>query len=239
MATFQYHPDVLAEFPDIVGGVILARGLRNEPTPGDLRELYEAEQAKVRDSIGDTPLSELPSLAAWRSAFRGFGAEPTKHRSAAEALLRRLTKKGDIPGINMLVDIGNLVGIRYRLPVAVFDTKDIQGTVTVRFADGSERFTELGDEAVKHPEPGEVIFADETDMVIARRWCWRQSAESAANPATTGAIITVEAHHAGGRNDVRQAVSDLVNLLGRFAGGQNLIHSVLDAENPRVSDRPA
>ncbi len=53
-------------------------------------------------------LSELPTLSAWRQAFRRFGANPTKHRSAAEALLRRL-QKGDIPGINTLVDIGNLV----------------------------------------------------------------------------------------------------------------------------------
>ena len=39
-------------------------------------------------------------------------------RSAAEALLRRLTKQGSIPSINTLVDIGNLVSIRYALPVA-------------------------------------------------------------------------------------------------------------------------
>ena len=73
--------------------------------------------------IGETPLSELPTLAAWRRAFRAFGVDPTAYRSAAEALLRRLTKQGSIPSINALVDIGNLVAIRYGLPVAMFDQR--------------------------------------------------------------------------------------------------------------------
>ena len=82
--------------------------MTNRPTPPELLALYQSEQKKVLAEIGDTPLSELKSLAAWRSAFRGFGVNPTKYRSAAEALLRRLTKKGDIPSINTLVDICNM-----------------------------------------------------------------------------------------------------------------------------------
>ena len=49
----------------------------------------------------------------------------------ALALLRRLTKKGDIPSINAVVDICNLVSIRYALPVAAFDLAAITGGVTV------------------------------------------------------------------------------------------------------------
>jgi DNA/RNA-binding domain of Phe-tRNA-synthetase-like protein len=125
-------------------------------------------------------LSQIPALAAWRSAFRGFDVDPTQYRSASESLLRRLPKKGDIPSINLLVDLGNLVSIRYALPVAVFDTRALQGAVSVHFANGSERYTTLGQSEVDHPEPGEVVFSDETGLVIARRWCWRQSDQSAA-----------------------------------------------------------
>ena len=48
---------------------------------------------------------------------------------------------------------------------------------------------------------------------------WRQSEESAAQPATTNALITVEAHHAEGRADVGDAQSDLLALLKQYAGG--------------------
>ena len=159
--------------------------------------------------------------------------KPTQYRSACEALLRRLTKQGDIPSINTLVDIGNLVSIRHVLPVAVFDTSQISGMVTVHFADGRERFTELGSDEILYPEHGEVVFSDQNKMVIARRWCWRQSAESAAQETTTHAIITFEAQHEGGRDVVTQAGADLLDLLRTYAGGDFSL-AVLDTHQPVV-----
>ncbi len=214
--------------------MIFAEGMSNAPTPAALRQLYRSEQSAVIARIGDTPLSELPSLAAWRAAFRAFGVDPTQHRSAAEALLRRLTKKGDIPVINTLVDIGNLVSIRYGLPVAVFDTHALQGIVTVHFANGTERYHPLGETEVEHPVPGEVIFSDPTGRVIARRWCWRQSDDSAARENTSTAIITVEAHHPGGRTDVQAALTDLLDLLGDYAGG-HYVSGLLDNNHTQIS----
>lgn len=216
---FQYHPDILERFSNLSSGVILARGMQNAPSPDGLVSEYMAEQQSVISRIGGKPLSELPSLAAWRTAFRLFGVEPTQYRCAAEALLRRLTKKGDIPSINTLVDIGNLVSIRYGLPIAMVDTVALEGTITVHFADGSERFLPLGEAEAEHPEVGEVVFSDPTGRVIARRWCWRQSDDSAARETTTDAIITIEAQHEGAQADVQAAIDDLTLLLSRYAGG--------------------
>jgi DNA/RNA-binding domain of Phe-tRNA-synthetase-like protein len=234
--TFEYHPDIVARFPNVIGGVILAHGLENGPSPLDLQSEYSAEQQAVIARIGKTPLSEIESLAAWRGVFRGFGLDPTQYRNAAEALLRRLTKQGNIPSINRLVDIGNLVSIRYALPVAVFDTHAVHSPITVRFAEGSESFTPLGAPTPEHPEAGEVIFADAVQLVVARRWCWRQSDESAARETTTNAVITVEAHHSSGRADVKAALDDLLNLLRKYAGGSVKAWSILDAANPVLRD---
>ena len=217
MASFAYDPEIAARFPTIVGGVIHAVGLTNGPSPADLVEAFEGEQAAALARIGATPLSEVRSLAAWRRAFRAFGVDPTAYRSAAEALLRRLTKQGSIPSINALVDIGNLVSIRYALPVAVFDQRAVTGGTSVRLATGAETFTDLGSGERESPEPGEVIFVDEAGLVSARRWCWRQSAESASGPATTDVLVTVEGHHAGAADDVEAAVADLEKLLRKYA----------------------
>jgi len=231
MIRFQYDAALLARYPVLRGGAIFAQGLRGGPTPPALAAAFQPEQAAVLARVGSTPLSELSSLAAWRGAFRAFGAEPTQNRSAAEALLRRLTKKGDIPNINLLVDLGNLVSIRYALPVAIMDLRSATGPITVRFAQGDERFTELDSAEVRHPDPGEVIFADETGLVFARRWCWRQSAESAASEATTDAVITVEGHHAGAEADVQAALADLRALLAEYAGGTIVAVAVLGPGN--------
>jgi DNA/RNA-binding domain of Phe-tRNA-synthetase-like protein len=220
MAVFQYQSDILARFPLISGGILTVKGLKNKPSPDDVVMLFHSEQQKILTQIGTTPLSELPTLAGWRTAFRAFGVDPTGYRSAAEALLRRLTKKGDIPTINTLVDICNLVSIRYGLPVAAVDTRQINGTITVRFARGDEVFINLGQAEGDHPAAGEVIFTDEKDVVIARRWCWRQSEESAAREDTTDVVITIEAQNQGGAELVRAAASDLTELLEKYVGGE-------------------
>lgn len=217
---FRYHPAIPEKFPQVRGGVILAHHLRNQPTPPELQEAFQDEQESVLRKLGDKPLSEVESLAAWRRAFRNFGVDPTKYRSAAEALLRRLIKKGEIPSINALVDLCNLVSIRYALPVAAFDGHVLKGSVTVHFATGDEIFNPLGEMGEEHPAPGEVIFTAGSGLIVARRWCWRQSEESAAQIGTSEAILTVESQHAGGEADVQAALNDLLNLLSQYTGGR-------------------
>ena len=232
MTRFRYDPTVVEQFPDVVGGVLLAGGLTVGETPQALAEAFAAEQQATLARLGDTPLSEVPSLFAWRRAFRAFGVDPTAYRSAAEALLRRLTKQGSLPSINRLVDVGNLVSIRYALPVAVFDRHSITGTLTVRQATGDESFTDLGSGTTEHPEPGEVIFIDEAGRVVARRWCWRQSAESASSATTSDVLVTVEGHHASARSDVEAALADLDALLRSFAGATETTMGIVDAGTP-------
>lgn len=231
---FGYERSVIEANPTVHAGVIHARGLANEPSPGALRDAYRAEQARVRERIGVTPVAEHPSILAWRRAFTRFGTKPTQYRSAAESLLRRLDKQGDIPSINILVDIGNLVSIRHAVPVAVFDLGGVEGGIVVRHSNGAEPFTDLGSDEVTHPDPGEVVFVDRSEVVCARRWCWRQSAQSATSGATTEALFVTEALHETAENDVAAAVRDLTTLLAEYQKGARLGSFHLSAANPAV-----
>ena len=232
MARFGYDAAIIDRFPTVVGGVIYADGVTNAPTPPDLQSAFRAEQASVREKVGEQPLSELPSLAAWRGVFRGFGVDPTKYRSAAEALLRRLTKQGELPSINTLVDLANLVSIRYALPVAVFDQGAVKGGTSVRFARGDERWADLGASEAEHPEAGEVIFADDVDAVSARRWCWRQSLDSAAREDSSEILVTVEGHHVAAAADVVRALDDLEALVQAHSAPARLERGVVDRDVP-------
>ena len=231
MASFGYSDEILQKFPTTRGGVVHAIGLVNSVMPSELSAAYQTEQEQVRGRIGDTPLSEIPSLAAWRRTFSAFGVKPTQYRNAAESLLRRLTKQGNIPSINPLVDLANLVSLRYALPVAVFDQRRVTGATTVRFAVGTEQFTDLGSETPSHPEPGEVVFVDEVDLVSARRWCWRQSDQSAARPDTVDALITVEGHHPEAEEGVTRATDDLLHLLSAYQPQAEVTSAILTSES--------
>jgi DNA/RNA-binding domain of Phe-tRNA-synthetase-like protein len=216
---FAYDRDVAERYPMIRAGLVHATGLANGPTSPALLEEYRAEQRAAAERLSTTALADMPSIVAWRRAFTAFGAKPTQYRNAAEALLRRLDKHEDIPSISTLVDLGNLVSIRYAMPVAVFDRAGVAGSITVRFARGDEPFMDLGSSESVHPEPGEVVFVDEEEVVCARRWCWRQSAQSATSPATTEALIVVEGQHESAERDVQAASDDLVALLAAHQAG--------------------
>lgn len=216
---FGYDAAVLERFPTIRAGVVHATGLANGPSPDELLDAYRQEQAARAEQLRSRPIAELPSIAAWRRVFTAFGAKPTQHRNAAEALLRRLHKHGDVPSISTLVDIGTLVSIRHAMPVAVFDAGKVSGSITVRLAHGTEPFADLGSSESVHPEPGEVVFVDEDGVVGARRWCWRQSAHSATGPETTEALYVIEGHHDTAEADVRQARDLVVELLSAHQPG--------------------
>lgn len=230
---FRYTQPLVERFPTIVGGVVHARGVVNGSPQLELRQALLDEQARALEWIGDGPLAEIESLAAWRRAFSAFGVDPTRYRSAVEALLRRLTKQGEIPSRDVLVDLANLVSVRHRLPVAVFDQRAVTGSTTVRFAEGNESFTDLGgDGSVSRPDSGEVVFVDDAGLVSARRWCWRQSAESAARTDTNEILVTVEGHHETAAEDVAAAVEQLRELLDRHAGEPDVVAAVLTPAQP-------
>jgi DNA/RNA-binding domain of Phe-tRNA-synthetase-like protein len=219
---FQYHSAIRSDFKNLAGAAMLATGLSNQLSSSQLIDTYIQEQLRVKTRIGSTPLSELPTLVGWRSAFRQFGIDPTQYRCAAEALLRRLTKKGDIPSINALVDCCNLISIRYALPVAAIDLRHVCGVISVHYADGGEHFNPLGEDQPGPPEVGEVIFSDEAGLVVARRWCWRQSVESASRLETNQLLVTIEAQDPSGAANLDNAMQELRDLLSQFVGGEYL-----------------
>jgi DNA/RNA-binding domain of Phe-tRNA-synthetase-like protein len=82
---------------------------------------------------------------------------------------------------------------------------------------------------------GEVIFIDDAGLVSARRWCWRQSAESASGADTTEVLVTVEGHHDGAEADVAAAAADLEALLRTYATPSAMSSGVVTARSPGFS----
>jgi len=212
--SFGYDRTVLDAFPTIRAAVVQVADI--EPGGADgLADEYRSQQLATIERLAQIPIAEIASIAAWRRAFSRFGVKPTQHRSAVEALLRRLSKQGEVPSINPLVDIGNLVSIRHSLPVAVFDLEGVSLPIEVRFASGDEVFHGIGTDGPDHPSPGEVVFIDAAGYVCARRWCWRQSAQSAAGPDSTRVLIVIEGHHESASEDVMAAGQDIADMAVR------------------------
>ncbi len=117
------------------------------------------------------------------------------------------------------------------MPIAVFDPANIAGSTTVRFATGDELFIDLGSTDRVSPDPGEVIFVDDDDMVSARRWCWRQGAQTATSGATVEALYVIEGLHDTAGEDVESALADLTSILAARQPGSSTESWLLSATN--------
>jgi DNA/RNA-binding domain of Phe-tRNA-synthetase-like protein len=131
-------------------------------------------------------------VAAWREAFRAFGAKPQRTRPSVDALLRRLPP--GLPRIDRLTDAYNAVSVAHAVPVGGEDADHYVGPPRLVRASGTEPFdtTASGEPVVEHPEPGEVVWRDDTG-VTCRRWNWRQCTRTRLTTGTTRAVFVLDA----------------------------------------------
>ncbi|MDG4751787.1 phenylalanine--tRNA ligase beta subunit-related protein [Micromonospora sp. WMMD718] len=206
---FRHSPEIWSAFPELTCGVLHATGV----TPDiDVTPRLAGYLGAARDRLAAGPEGGFPEIQAWRRAFARMGCPPTRYRCAAESLLRRLRRDGDLPRLHPLVDLGNALSVRCAVPVAVLDLARIGGDLTVRPADGTESYLGLGGDS-EQPAPGEVIFADQGGNAHARRWCHRQSGTSAVRAGTTEVLVVVEAMHEGAAPTVRRMLDELAAAL--------------------------
>ena len=95
---------VMLARPDFRCVVVLATGMANAESDEESSALLADAEQQLRGR-GLARASDDPHIAAWRSAFSGFGAKPSKYPSSAEALAARVLKGGALPRINVLVDL--------------------------------------------------------------------------------------------------------------------------------------
>jgi len=206
---FHYAPEIRTAFPQLKSRALLIEGV-------DSKADASAAIAQL-NAIADRRLAagsegEFPEIKAWRRAFSAMGLKPTQYRCASESLLRRYRKEGSLPALHPLIDVCNAASLAFAIPVAVFDTARIAGAMTVRSAEGDETYDTFGGE-IEHPEPGEIIFADDVGRAHARRWCNKQSGWSAVRSDTARALVLAEALHETADADIAALMSSLTETL--------------------------
>lgn len=214
--SFQHDDAIWLEFPELVAGVAVIRGVDDA---ADVNDAIARFSAIASDRLDGRTESDLPEIQAWRRAFARMGLKPTQYRCASESLLRRFRKEGGLPRIHPVIDLCNAISIAFAIPIAVFDLDRVEGDITVRHADGTpnERYEAFSGE-FETPAPGEVIFLDEGGNVHARRWTHRQSGRSAIRPETRDLLVVSEAMHETAREDVPRLIAAVVGEMGAAWG---------------------
>ena len=233
MIQYRIPPRLYELYPGYVRGLVICLDVSNGASPPELHTMLRQAEEALRTALTVEDLPAHPVIAAWREAYRRFGAKPSEFRSSLEAMARRVLRGQELPSINSLVDIGNFLSISRMLPVGGHAIDHLTHDLELRPADGSETFIPFGGTEVEHPEPGEIIFV-EGQQVLTRRWTWRQANHTLTLPETTAIVFNLDGLPPVGLEQVRQAADEAAELVMRFCGG-SCRFEVLSEENPQVT----
>jgi DNA/RNA-binding domain of Phe-tRNA-synthetase-like protein len=206
---------VFALRPDYRALLLAADGL--VPGPGDQESdaLLQAAEAAAREALRDRPVDQLPHVAAWREAYRAFGAKPQRTRNSLEALTRRAGS--GLPRVNRLTDLYNAVSVLHQIPLGGEDLTRYTGAPQLIRATGTEPFGTVagGDTVTEYPDPGEVVWCDDAG-VTCRRWNWRQGRRTQLRDDTTTALFILDALEPVTDQALHAAADDLAAHLARL-----------------------
>ena len=227
--------ELVPRFPGFRVAMVVADGLalRSERPPALDALILERERA-CRERWAASELSEIPGIAAWRAAYKGFGIKKTSYRSSVERLVKRVKAGERLPAVNTLVDIYNAVSLTHVFCCGADDLDRLAPPLAFRFARAGDSFVDMGAEPGEDPndppKQGEVVYAD-ARHVLCRRWNWRQDARTGLSEATRRAVVTVQAN---GWGDVEAGVADLSRLIAEFCQGE-VRAAVADARMPAIA----
>ncbi len=204
-------------FPRALIGTVVVRGLDNSKSVELCGALLAAQIEKTAQELEQVEIPLLHSIAPWRQAYQAFGVKPSKFKSSIENLLRSAVS-GRLRGINPLVDLYNVVSLKYQLPCGGEDLAAIQGSIRLTRAAGDEPFVPLGGSENEPPPPGAVIYRDDIG-VICSCWNWREADRTKLTETTTNAFLCIEALPPTSIEALRSACDELAMLVTTYLGG--------------------
>jgi DNA/RNA-binding domain of Phe-tRNA-synthetase-like protein len=226
-------PEIFALAPDVQIGVVRLSSIDNGGPSGTLGAQLAAEEQRLRTAPDRSNLLDDPGIAAWRAMYRAFGANPKRHCSSIEGLLRRVLADAPPRQVNPLVDLYNVVSLRHRLPVGGEDLAAVVGDIWLKRAGADEPAVYMLGEAEPHaPRPGEVVYQDDAGA-LCRRWNWKEAERTKLTVATRDAMIIVEALPPVDRARLGAALNEIAEL-AREHTRATAWTAILDAREPEI-----
>jgi lysyl-tRNA synthetase class 2 len=210
---------ILEKFPGLNLGVVIAKQIDNLGKSDEIIHMIRERENEIREQYNTETLSREPKIESWRRAYSSFGAKPKKYKSSVESLYRMILKSIDLRHINKIVDIFNLISIKHMVPAGGDDTKKVDGNIVLRFAREGEHFTALHSEQIETTKEGEVIYADDRD-VLCRRWNWRECNKTKMTEETEDVILVVEGLPPVTQEEISVTLEEFKQLIEEYCGGK-------------------
>jgi lysyl-tRNA synthetase class 2 len=227
--------EVFKMFPGYVRHVLIARNADNAGENAELLALLREEESRIRKDYSFGDFKNHPRIVSWRAAFEKFGMNPNQCPPSIANLIKRVRGGKELPYINSLVAIFNIMSMRHVIPAGGDDLDKVTGDIALKQADGSETYVPLGSrEVAEHPKPGEIILCDTGDGdVFCRAWCWKNGDRSKIESNTKSVAINIDALPPVTAKEGFSAAENTASLVRRYCGADVTIN-ILSVENVSI-----
>ena len=219
---FMISKEITEKHPDLNIGVVVAKNIDNSGESKEINGLVIEKEKEIISNFNKETLSQEPKIKIWRDTYASFGAKPKKHKCSVENLYRLILEGNQLKHINKIVDLYNYISIKYMVPVGGDDIDKVNGNIMLKFSDGNETFKELNTGEEKKPQPGEVVYADDKE-VLCRRWNWRQCEKTKMTLSTKNICLVVEGLTHVTAEELSKITKELTELICKYCGGSTEI----------------
>lgn len=173
-----------------------------------------------KKALSAEAVRQIPALAAARQAYKALGQDPSRYRLSAEALHRRLLKGQGMYRISNVVDIINLVSLSSGFSIGGYDTRKIQGQISLQVGMPEMEYRALG--------RGELNISHLPVLVDQAGAFGSPTSDSVRTAIETESTqIALVFFDFGHQPELTAAMQEAVNGLHEFAAGTQFAHAFI------------
>lgn len=201
--------------PQFAGMAVIAT-VKNTPYCEALWKKIDEFTALYRETYTTDSIKEMATIRATREAYKKCGKDPSRYRPSGEALCRRILRGLPLYQIDTLVDLINLVSIRYGYSIGGFDSDKFEGDVlTLGIGKAGEPYEGIGRGELNIE--GMPVYRDAIGGVGTPT---SDHERTKLSLETTHLLTIINGY--SGREGLKEAADYMVELLKEFASAEDV-----------------
>ena len=201
---------------------LVIEGIDNTRIAPEWMEKRKRIIANLLNDYKDIDYHADPVLEGFHILHDRAGVKRRKNIPASENLIRLLNKHGDVFFINQAVDIYNIISMESKLALGAHDIDRVDGNVTLRFTDGTERFVPIGQSEPVSNNPHEYSYCDDANEVLCRLEI-RQVEKTKVDEKTTNAFYIIQGNEATDNELLLATARKILDETIKYCGGKGRI----------------
>ena len=197
-------------------GIAVSATVKNTPYSEELWRKIDEFTVRYREMYTTDSIKDMVTIRATREAYKKCGKDPSRYRPSGEALCRRILRGISLYQIDTLVDLINLVSIRYGYSIGGFDADKFEGdTLTLGIGKAGEPYEGIGRGELNIE--GMPVYRDAIGGVGTPT---SDNERTKLGLETTRLLAIVNGY--SGKEGLRDAANYMVELLKEFASAENV-----------------